>query len=145
MTGTTDVGHETFTREEIVKTSSERAFGLVFAGFFTVVAALSIYHGGARWPWWLALAALFTVVGCLLPQLLTPLNRLWVKFGLLLAAVVSPLALAIVFYLCVLPIGLIMRLVGKDLLSLRYDRDVRTYWIRRNPPGPAPQSLNRPF
>jgi hypothetical protein len=92
--------HEFQAREEVVKISSERSFGLVFAGFFALLAALNLYHGGTRWHIWLPLAALFAVLAYAAPRVLTPLNRLWAKFGHFLHTVISPLLLAILYYGC---------------------------------------------
>jgi hypothetical protein len=137
--------HEIQQREEVLKTSTDRNFGLVLAACFGIFAGLSIYNGGARWPWWLALAALFAIMAQTCPRVLAPFNRLWTRFGLLLSAVVSPLALAVVFYLCIAPIGWILRLTGKDLLRLRFEPDAKSYWIPREPPGPPPGSLKNQF
>jgi len=137
--------HEFQPRAEDIKTSSDRAFGGVFAAFCAIVGALGVYRGSAHWPWWLAFAAGFGLLALLRPQWLAPFNRMWTRLGLLLSAVVSPLALGIVFYLCVAPIGWIIRLAGKDPLSLRIDRAAASYWIRREPPGPPPETLPRQF
>ena len=79
------------------------------------------------------------------PSLLRPLNRLWFKFGLLLNKVVNPLIMGLVFYITVTPIGLIMRVLGKDLLGLRLSKDSESYWIHRDPPGPSPESMRHQF
>src|SRR5262245_61825208 len=97
--------HEFQAREEVVKTSSERGFGFVFAGFFALLGALSVYNGGERWHYWFPLAALFAVLAYVAPHILAPLNRLWANFGLLLHHIISPVVLGIVFYLCVTPFG----------------------------------------
>src|SRR5712671_678705 len=106
--------HEFQPREEVVKISSERGFGLVFAGFFALLGALSLYSGGERWHYWAPLTALFIVLAYFAPSVLAPLNRLWAKFGLLLHMIISPLILGILFYVCVTPIGFLMRMTGKD-------------------------------
>jgi len=137
--------HEFQAREEIVKISSERAFGLVFAGFFALLGALSLYNGGERWHYWLALAALFAVLAYAAPHVLAPLNRLWAKFGLLLHHIISPFFLGIVFYLCVTPIGFIMRLTGKDPMRRKFEPAAKSYWIVREPPGPAPETFKNQF
>ena len=75
---------------------------------------------------------------CSIRPCLRPLNRLWLKFGLLLHKVVNPIVMALVFFGTVLPTGLIMRVLGKDLLRLKRQPDANSYWIERRPPGPAP-------
>ena len=137
--------HEIQAREETVKSSSDRSFGYVFAVFCALVAAISWYYDGTHWHWWLGAAGLFALVAVARPALLAPLNRLWSKFGLLLAAVISPVVLGLVFYLCITPIGFLMRLCGKDPMRLRREPEADSYWIRREPPGPTPKSLKNQF
>ncbi len=137
--------HEFQHREEAVKTSSNRNFGLVFAAFFALLAALGFWHGTGRWPLWLSLACVTLVLALMAPRLLTPFNWVWTKFGLLLHRIVSPIFLAVLFYGCVTPVGLSMRLSGKDPLRRTYEPEAASYWIRRTPPGPAPQSFKEQF
>jgi Saxitoxin biosynthesis operon protein SxtJ len=137
--------HEFQAREEVVKISSERGFGLVFAGFFTLLGALSVYNGGDRWHYWFPLAALFAVLAYAAPRVLAPLNRLWAKFGLLLHHIISPLFLGILFYVCVTPFGVLMRLAGKDPLRRKFEPAAKSYWIVREPPGPAPETFKNQF
>jgi hypothetical protein len=137
--------HEFQAREEVVKTSSERSFGLVFAGFFALLGALSLYHGGTRWYYWLPVAALFAVLAYAAPSVLAPLNRLWAKFGHLLHMVISPLLLGLLFYGCVTPIGFLMRLTGKDPMRRKFEPAAKSYWIIREPPGPAPETFKNQF
>jgi len=137
--------HEIQVREEVIKGSSDRSFGMIFAAFFAIVSAISWYYAGAHWTWWFTGAVVFALVALISPRLLGPLNRLWMKFGLLLALIISPIALGLIFYLCITPIGLVMRLFGKDPLRLRFDRQAETYWIPREPPGPPAESLKNQF
>ena len=137
--------HELHGREEVVQASSDRGFGYVFAGFAALVAALSFYQGGTRWPYWLAAGVIFALVAFYRPSLLAPLNRLWTNFGLVLFAVVSPLVLGIVYYGCITPVGWLMRLSGKDPLRLRFEPERKSYWEARRPPGPPPDSLMKQF
>ena len=137
--------HEDFSREEHVKAGSDRGFGLVFAGFFALLAVLSWWHGGTRWHYTLPIAAVFLVVAYTYPMALAPLNRLWLKFGLLLYKVMNPLILGLLFFITITPIGLIMRVFGKDFLRLKLDRQAESYWIDRQPPGPPPQSMKNQF
>lgn len=137
--------HEVYSREEAIKHGSDRSFGLVMAAAFAVLALINGWHDGGWWPWIGGAAALFLVVALLTPALLNPLNRIWLKFGLLLHKIVNPLIMAVMFYGTVLPTGLIMRMLGKDLLRLKFDPKADSYWIVRTPPGPAPESMKDQF
>ena len=137
--------HESLAREEHIKSSTDRGFGIVFAVVFGIIGAASWYSQGQHWPWWLSGSAAFAVIALTVPWLLAPLNRAWTKFGMLLFTVISPVALGIVFYVCVVPIGLLLRLTGKDLLSLKWKAGTDSYWIVRSPPGPKPESLRDQF
>lgn len=123
--------HESFAREDSVARGSDRSFGLVMAGAFFLLSALNGWHGGRIWPWLCLGAAAFLVASVACPTVLKPLNRLWFRFGLLLHKVVSPILMALVFYGAVMPTGVIMRLLGKDLLRLRLEAHSKTYWIKR--------------
>jgi hypothetical protein len=125
--------------------SSDYSFGLVFSVFFAIIALHPLIGGGAiRW-WALITAGVFLALALIAPVMLAPANRLWMKLGMLLQYIVSPVALGIVFCVAVLPVGLLMRLFGKDPLCLKIDRSAVSYWIAREPPGPAPDSLNNQF
>ncbi|MFP6743832.1 MAG: SxtJ family membrane protein [Alphaproteobacteria bacterium] len=137
--------HEDFTRSGEVKRGSDRSFGLVFAGVFTLVGLWPLIDGAApRW-WALVVALVFAALAAVAPRVLATPNRLWHRFGLLLNRIVSPLALGLTFFLAVTPTGLIMRLMGKDPLRLKLDRHAKSYWIKREPPGPAPDGMPRQF
>ena len=138
--------HEFQEREkEVVKISSERAFGLVFAAFFTLLGVLSVYSGGERWHYWFPLAGLFAVLAYAVPRVLRPLNWLWAKFGLLLHHIISPVFLGILFYVCITPFGIVMRLAGKDPMRRKLEPAAKSYWIVREPPGPAPDTFKNQF
>ena len=137
--------HEDFSREEHVKGGSDRGFGLVFAGFFTLLSGLSWWRGHTAWHWALPVAAAFLVAALTYPRVLAPLNKLWLNIGLLLYRVVNPIVLGLLFFLTITPIGLVMRLFGKDFLRLRLDRGAKSYWIDRAPPGPPPQTMKNQF
>ena len=79
------------------------------------------------------------------PALLAPLNRLWTRFGALLHRVVSPIVLGFMFFVVITPMGLVRRMLVKDPLRLRFDRQAGSYWVPRQPPGPPPQSLTNQF
>jgi len=137
--------HEDFSRTHEVEASSNRSFGWVFTAVFLVIAVWPLLSGGAvRW-WSLVVAAAFALVTLAVPKLLALPNRLWLRFGLLLNRIISPIALAILFYLVVTPLGALMRMLGKDSLRLRRSESDASYWIKREPPGPKPDSLNHQF
>jgi hypothetical protein len=139
------MAHENLAREQHVKGSSDRAFGWVFAIVFVIIAAWPLLSGRPpRW-WALAIAAAFGVVAVLRPTLLAGLNRQWMKLGLLLGRIVSPIALGVLFYGVFMPIGALMRLAGKDPLHLRRDAAAASYWREREPPGPRPDSMGQQF
>jgi hypothetical protein len=137
--------HEDLTRKETVQQSSERAFGLTFAVVFLLIALFPLIQGGLPRLWALALSALFLMAGLFAAPALRPANRLWLRFGALLHAITSPIILGIMFFLVIMPIGLAMRLFGKDFLRLRFDPSAQTYWIQRAPPGPVKTSLDKQF
>ncbi len=137
--------HEEFAREEEIEGSSDRSFGLVFTAVFLIVGVWPAFFGNDARLWSFAVAAAFLVLSLARPALLAPLNRLWMKFGLLLSRIVNPLVIGMLFYTTVTPIGLIMRALGKDLLRLRFEPEAESYWIEREPPGPAPESMKNQF
>lgn len=137
--------HEVFVRDEKIVAGSDRSFGLVMATAFAAVSLLNGWHLGRVWPWTGGVAALFLVFALLRPAALNPLNRIWLKFGLLLHGVVNPVVMALLFYGTVLPTGLVMRALGKDLLRLKRQPDAASYWIARQPPGPAPETMKDQF
>jgi hypothetical protein len=141
----TQSSHEVFVRDEKIVTGSDRSFGLVMALALAAVTALNAWHSGKLWPWTGGLAALFVAAALLRPSVLHPLNLVWLRFGLLLHKVVNPVVMALLFYGTVLPTGLIMRLMGKDLLRLKRQPDADSYWIVRRPPGPSPETMRDQF
>jgi hypothetical protein len=122
-------------------TASNRAFGLLLAAVFAVIAGLNHWASGHQYPYWLTAGGLFVLISLLMPRLLYPLKRLWLKLGALLNKVVSPVVLAVLYLLSIVPVGLLARLFGKSFLSLKRDPQASSYWIKRDPPGPSPASL----
>jgi hypothetical protein len=124
---------------------SNRSVGAVFIVFFGLVAALQFWKGGT-WAWlWLVLAGLVAFVTVVAPDLLTPFNRAWMALGRLLNKVVSPIVLGAMYFLLITPIGLIMRASGRDPMQRGFDPQTSSYWIQRDPPGPAPETLKQQF
>jgi hypothetical protein len=139
------MAHEDLNRDQQVEGSSDRSFGVVFAIVFLLIAAWPLLQGAApRW-WALGGSAAFALVAVLRPRLLAGLNRWWIKLGIFLGKVVSPVALGILFYGVLVPTGVAMRIAGKDPLRLKRDAAAATYWIRRTPPGPPPDSMTNQF
>jgi hypothetical protein len=137
--------HESFHREETVQGSSDRTLGLVFAVFFLLVTLLPLVRGRPARMWALIPAGAFLLAALLLPGILHPLNIAWTRLGLLLHRITNPIILGVLFYVVFMPFGLVVRLLGKDLLRLRWDPQAESYWIPRDPPGPPPESMAKQF
>ena len=131
--------------EDEVRPGSDRSFGLVMAAAAAIFGGLPLLRLAAPHWWLIGVAVAFAAFALAFPRALHPLNYVWFRFGLLLHRVVSPLVIGAVFFLCVTPIGLIMRLLGKDVLSLRRRADLASYWIVRDPPGPEPGTITKQF
>ena len=128
-----------------VTMGSNRSFGLVFAVFFAIVALLPLIHGApVRW-WALGVAVAFAVAAFLVPHALQPLNWVWFKLGILLHHVVNPVIMALMFYGAILPMAVLLRGLGKDLVRLKREPESDSYWIPREPPAPAPGSMRNQF
>ena len=123
-----------------VKISSNRNFGIVFFVVFLLVALYPLIHGEEIRLWSLIISLIFLTLGLLNSKILAPLNKIWFKFGILLGKIVSPMIMGVIFFLVVTPIGLIMRLLGKDVLNLKYNKN-KSYWIEKN--GPKSKMKNQ--
>jgi hypothetical protein len=137
--------HELQQRVEVTKTSSDRSFGLVFAAFSALLGALSFLRSTGRWPVWFGLAAVMLILALAAPKALVPFNWAWTKFGLLLHTIISPIVLAILFYVCITPIGFLMRLSGTDPLRRHYDAGAASYWIARDLSGTQRETFRNQF
>lgn len=137
--------HEQYTETEPPRTSSDRSFGIVFAVFFTLLALLPLRHAGQpRW-WAAALALLCMALACLWPAALHPANRAWTQLAKLLNKLTNPLVTGLLFWAVFTPFALVLRCLKKDLLQLRPEPRISTYWIDRSPPGPDPKSMENQF
>jgi hypothetical protein len=136
---------ETIVAHSAITRGSDRNFGVVFACIFAIIGLWPMVHGTAPRLWALALAASCLAAGVLRPQLLSPLNQIWFRFGLLLHQIVNPVLMFLLYYGAVVPTGLVMRMSGKDVLRLRLDRAATSYWIVRDPPGPAADTMEKQF
>lgn len=122
-----------------VKVGSERSFGIVFAIVFTIIGTLPLINEGELRLWSLLIAVVFLSLGFLAPGVLRPLNIIWFKFGLLLGRIIAPIVISLLFFITVTPTAIVMRMLRKDLLRLKLDRNAKSYWISRgkteNPMG----------
>ena len=131
--------------EDDVRPGSDRNFGLVMAAAAAIFGGLPLVRLAPPHWWLFGIAIAFAAAALLFPRALFPLNYAWFRLGLLLHRVVSPMIIGAVFFLCVTPIGLLLRLCGKDVLSLRRRADLASYWIVREPPGPEPGTMTNQF
>ena len=123
-----------------VKIASNRSFGIVFFIVFLLIALYPLINSDGIRMWSVILSLIFLVLGLLDSKILTPLNKIWFKFGILLGRVISPLIMGVIFFFVVTPIGLIMRILGKDVLNLKYNSN-KTYWIEKT--GPKSKMKNQ--
>ena len=123
-----------------IKISSNRSFGIVFFLVFLLIALYPLMFSGEIRTWSLIISFTFLVLGLLNSRILYPLNKLWFKFGIFLGKLISPLIMGLIFFLVVTPIGLIMRIFGKDVLNLKYNKN-QSYWIEKN--GPKSKMKNQ--
>jgi hypothetical protein len=136
--------HETLQAHRKAKLGSNRSFGLVFAGFFTLVSLWPLFHHAPLRLWALALAIVLLIIALFAAEWLAPLNRIWFRIGLALHAIVSPLILGALYFVIVVPFGQVLRWRGHDLLRLKQS-DAETYWIVRDPPGPQAGAMTKQF
>ena len=123
-----------------IKISSNRSFGIVFFVVFLLIALYPLTYGEEIRIWSAITSLIFLVSGLLNSKFLTPFNKLWFRFGIFLGKIISPVIMGIIFFLVVTPIGLIMRLLGKDLLNLKYSEN-KSYWIEKD--GPESKMKNQ--
>ncbi len=113
--------------------SSNRSFGVVFFIVFLITSLYPILNHGEIRLWALMISFIFLFLGLINSKFLSPLNNLWFRFGIFLGKIISPIIMGIIFYLVVTPIGLLMRILGKDLLKLKFNNE-KSYWIEKNDP-----------
>ena len=123
-----------------IKISSNKSFGIVFFVFFLIISVYPIFKNGDLRVWSLVLSVIFLVLGLLNSSILSPLNKLWFKFGIFLGNIIGPIIMGIIFFLVVTPTAFIMRILGKDLLNLKYNKN-KSYWIEKE--GPKSKMKNQ--
>ena len=116
-----------------IKISSNRSFGIVFFIVFLLIGTYPLLNNDHVRTWALIISIVFLILGLLNSKILLPLNKIWFKFGILLGKIISPLIMGLIFFVIVTPIGLLMRLFNKDLLSLKFNKS-KSYWIEKSEP-----------
>ena len=119
-------------KDNEIKISSNKSFGFVFFAIFLVIALWPLLNDGIIRVWSLILSSGFLILSFLNSKILTPLNKLWIRFGILLGKIVSPMVMGIIYFGVVTPIGILMRLFGKDILNLKINKNKKTYWLVRD-------------
>ena len=114
-----------------IKAGTERGFGLIFATVFVIIGLYPVLQSQDIRLWAFIIALIFLFFGIFLPKALIVPNKLWFKFGILLGAIVSPIIMGIIFFLAVTPTGIIMRLLGKDILNQKIKKTIKSYWIKK--------------
>ncbi len=113
-----------------IKISSNRNFGIVFFIVFLIIGLWPILNDNEIRNWSLIISLIFLILGIFDSKILTPLNKIWFKFGILLGNFIAPIVMSVIFFLVVTPTGIIMRLLGKDLINLKMNKN-KTYWIEK--------------
>jgi len=111
-----------------IKISSNRSFGIVFFLVFLIIGLWPMLSNGEMRIWSLVISIIFFILGILNSKILTPLNKIWFKFGIFLGNFIAPIIMGIVFFLVVTPIGILMKILKKDLINLKKNND-KSYWI----------------
>ena len=111
--------------------SSNKSFGLVFFVVFLIIGLFPILNQEDIRLWSIAISIIFLFLGLVNSNLLTPLNRAWIKFGIVLGNFISPIILGVIFFAVVLPTGIIMRLFKNNFLGIKFDKRLKSYWIKK--------------
>tara|TARA_B110000259_G_scaffold175672_1_gene211076 strand:+ start:86 stop:469 length:384 start_codon:yes stop_codon:yes gene_type:complete len=114
-----------------IKIGSNRSFGIVFFVVFLIIAFYPIVNDGTLRVWALIISLVFIGLGLLNSRILTPLNKIWFKFGIFLGKIVSPAVMGLIFFLVLTPTGMFMRIIKKNFLNLKFD-DSKSYWIKKD-------------
>lgn len=140
--------HEEHQSTHEIETSSDRSFGLTVGGILALIEAYRLWTSGVLDTFGIILLAIATpllLFGVVYPKILAPLNKAWTKLGFLMFKIVNPIIMFLVYAITIVPIGLLMRLAGKDPMRLKLDKEANTYWIERDPAGPSPDSMKKQF
>src|SRR5271166_4166215 len=137
--------HENLVRNEDIIGPTNRRFGVTIGGVCIFVGGVRFLFGHGHAIWWLAVGVILVLLAFVWPAALAPLNRLWLKFGLLLHKFVNPVVMTLLYVSTIVPIGVLMRLSGKDPLRLKPSPDAESYWIVRDPRRPRPEDMKNQF
>ena len=118
-------------KNQKIKIGSNKSFGIVFFIVFLIIAFWPLLNSNEINYWSLAISIVFLILGLINSKILTPLNKIWFKFGILLGNVIAPIVMGIIFFLIVTPTSIIMKILGKDLLNLKKNNN-NSYWIEKN-------------
>ena len=117
-----------------IDNGSEKSFGIVFSFVFLMIALYPLTNSQNIHFWAISISFIFLLLGLLAPKTLVLPNKIWFKFGLILGSIIAPIVMALIYFITVLPIGLIMRLLGKDILKQKLDKSMDSYWVKRDEP-----------
>mgnify|MGYP006085204291 FL=1 len=115
-----------------IKISSNRSFGIVFFTVFIIIGLWPLLNDNQIRVWSILIGTIFLVLGLMKSNLLTPLNKIWFKFGLILGSIISPIVMGLVFFMIVTPTSFLMKLLNKDLLNNKFDEKRNSYWINKS-------------
>jgi len=132
-------------KDNLPKALGNRPFGLIFAGIFVLIGAWPLLFNGDFRQWAGIIAGFFTVAALIVPVALGPLNRAWSKFGQIMHKITNPILMGLVFFITVVPTGLILKLLGKDPLKRKLNGNVDSYWIERNTHAITKESFDNQF
>ena len=117
-----------------IEQSSPKSFGVTFSIVFLIIALYPLSNFEDIHFWAVIVSITFLLLAFIMPNILVFPSKIWLKFGMLLGSIIAPIVMAFVYFITVLPIGLIMRLLGRDLLRQKLDKNSKSYWIKRNEP-----------
>tara|TARA_Y100000590_G_scaffold388318_1_gene462594 strand:+ start:594 stop:977 length:384 start_codon:yes stop_codon:yes gene_type:complete len=123
-----------------IKLPTNRNFGIVFSIVFIIIAIFPLLNQNDIRYWSLIISIIFLFLAIIKSEILTPLNKIWFKFGILLGKVISPIVMGVIFFFVITPIGVFMRLIGKDILNIKKNQN-KSYWSKRANTG----SMKRQF
>ncbi len=140
--------HAEHQEHQEIEGSSDRSFGLTVGGILALIEAYRLWSSGTLDTIGIVLLVIavpLMVLGLVYPKILAPLNKAWMKLGMFMFKIVNPIIMFAIYILTIVPIGLLLRLSGKDPLRIKLDKDAKSYWIERDPAGPAPESMKNQF